>query len=273
MPELWFGLILIGFIAGIASGMFGIGGGVIIVPTLTLFLHFQPIEAISTSLAALILPVAAFAALAYYRAGLLKIETSALIAVGLLITTWVGAEIALSLPADTLRQTYGIFLLVMSWRFIEPIKVYDEWKVKNAHKDQPAIPQGGSQSAATATPVLDAPWYYFLLLGVVAGIAAGMFGIGGGVIIVPTLVAFLHYDQKHAVGTSLGALLLPVGLPGVLRYAGEGVLDIPVATMVAIGLALGAIIGARIALKLPSKTVKRLYGVFLIFIALRFIFQ
>ena len=76
-----------------------------------------------------------------------------------------------------------------------------------------------------------------------------------------------------AVGTSLGALLLPVGLPGVLRYHGEGVLDIPVGAVVAVGLLIGAIFGARIALNLPSRTVKRLYGLFLLFVALRFILQ
>jgi len=99
-----------------------------------------------------------------------------------------------------------------------------------------------------------------------------MFGIGGGAVIVPALVGFFNYDQKLAVGTSLGALLLPVGLPGVVRYAAAGTLDIPVAILVALGLVVGAFFGAQIALGLPSKTVKQLYGVFLVFVALRFIF-
>jgi uncharacterized protein len=86
-------------------------------------------------------------------------------------------------------------------------------------------------------------------------------------------VALLKYDQKLAVGTSLGALMLPVGLPGVLRYAADGVLEITVAAMVAAGLLFGSILGARIALNLPSRTVKRLYGLFLFFVAARFLLQ
>jgi uncharacterized membrane protein YfcA len=92
-------------------------------------------------------------------------------------------------------------------------------------------------------------------------------------IIVPILVALLHFDQKLAVGTSLGALLLPVGAGAVYSYYQAGMLDIPAAAFVALGLVGGAFIGAKIALGLPEKTIKRLYGIFLFIVALRFLFQ
>jgi hypothetical protein len=107
----------------------------------------------------------------------------------------------------------------------------------------------------------------------VAGVASGLFGIGGGAVIVPTLVVLLGYEQKRAVGTSLGALLLPVGLPGVLSYQDAGVLDVAQAAPIAVGLMLGAVVGAQITLQLPSTTVKRLYGVFLFLVGLNFIFS
>ncbi len=265
MPDLWAGLLTIGLFAGVLSGMFGIGGGVIIVPTLAVFMAFETVEAISTSLAALLLPVGVFAVIAYYRAGLLELRSSILIATGLLTTSWLGAEITLALPSDTLRRIYGIFLLYIGWRFTTPRQLIRQWQTPQQ------INTTTQSNEMTASP--DIPWYIVLLVGLVAGIASGMFGIGGGAVIVPSLVAFLRYDQKLAVGTSLGALLLPVGLPGVLRYADEGVLDIGAASMVAFGLMIGAIFGARIALNLPSTTVKRLYGIFLFFVALRFILQ
>ncbi|MBZ0289332.1 MAG: sulfite exporter TauE/SafE family protein [Anaerolineae bacterium] len=115
-------------------------------------------------------------------------------------------------------------------------------------------------------------WYILLVLGLGAGVLSGMFGIGGGVIIVPALVALLHFDQKQAVGTSLAALLLPVSLGAVISYYQSGLLDLVVAVLVALGLVGGAFAGAKIALSLPSVTVKRLYGIFLLFVALRFIF-
>lgn len=282
MPENWVIVLAIGLTAGILSGLFGIGGGVIIVPALALFAGFTTVEAISTSLAALLFPVGLFAVVVYYRAKLLDMRSAALIAIGLITTTWFGAEITLSLPADTLKQAYGVFLLYVSWRFIEPIAVYDAYQAKRvklsatqsqAEVETPDVEEEPTAVAPDFAEPPAVPWYVVLLVGLVAGIASGMFGIGGGAVIVPALVAILKYDQKLASGTSLGALLLPVGLPGVLRYAGEGVLDYSAAALVAFGLLVGALFGAKIALGLPSRTVKQMYGVFLVFVALRFIFQ
>jgi uncharacterized protein len=272
---LWIGLFIIGVLAGVLSGMFGIGGGVVIVPALVVFLTFDTVQAISTSLAALLLPVAIFAVIAYYRAGLLEVRAAALLAVGLLVTTWLGAEITLSLPADTLRRVYALFLFYIGWRFVEPRKMYATWQAGRI-----IPPENSAGAAAVPPPVVEEEierpnvhWSVILALGLLAGVASGMFGIGGGAVIVPALVALLKYDQKLAVGTSLGALMLPVGLPGVLRYAADGVLEISVAAMVAAGLLFGSILGARIALNLPSRTVKRLYGLFLFFVAARFLLQ
>ncbi len=264
MPDQWVLLMGVGVIAGVLSGMFGIGGGVVIVPALVLFLGFEIIEATSTSLGALLLPVGVFAVIQYYRAGLLKVPQAALVALGLLITSWVGAEIAISLPADTLRQAYGVFLLYVAWRMAEPRQMWAEFRDENP----PVTPKD-----LTGDELPDVHWFIVLLVGLVAGVASGMFGIGGGAVIVPALVVFLNYPQKLAVGTSLGALMLPVALPGVLAYVDEGVLDVSVAVVVAVGLLIGAIFGARLAIGMASKTIKRLYGVFLFLVAINFIFD
>lgn len=257
------GLVIIGIIAGVLAGMFGIGGGVVIVPALTIFMGFETVEAISTSLAALLLPVGVFAVLAYHRKGLFSVRTAAWVAVGLAATTFLGAEITLALPTATLRKVYGFFLLIMAWRFIEPRVVWHQWRTANGTSTPPPLP----------LPKIEARWYSLLGVGLFAGIMSGMFGIGGGIVIVPILAMLLHFDTKEAAGTSLGALLLPVGLPGVLRYASEGVLDWRAAALVAAGLVAGSIIGANVALSLPAERVKRLYGVFLLLVALRFLLQ
>lgn len=279
MPDQWILLSAVGLFAGVLSGMFGIGGGVIIVPALTIFLGFEIIEATSTSLAALLLPVGIFAVIQYNKAGLLNVRSAALVTIGLLTTSWLGANLAINLPSDTLKRIYGVFLLYVSWRMMEPRQVYAEQIARRALTAVASATGGASPAAIPAATVADeelelpdVPWYIIFAVGLVAGIASGMFGIGGGAVIVPALVVFLQYPQKLAVGTSLGALLLPVGLPGVIAYSGEGVLDIPVAAIVAVGLLIGAIFGARIAIGLPSKTIKRMYGLFLLFVALRFMF-
>lgn len=76
-----------------------------------------------------------------------------------------------------------------------------------------------------------------------AGVFAGLFGKGGGLVIVPMLIGIFHYDPKKAAATSLAALQLPVGLPSVLIYAGEGHLDIMNAVLIAAGIVIGVFFG------------------------------
>lgn len=253
-------LLLVGLAAGVLSGMFGIGGGVVIVPALTLLVGFNLNEAVGTSLAALLMPVSIFAVLAYYRAGMLKLRIAIPVAIGLIFGAVAGANVALSLPTQTLQQLYGIFLLWIGWRFAEPRKWYAQYRARN---QATTVPPAEAEAQASM-PLL-------LIVGFAAGILSGMFGIGGGVVIVPALVAFMRFDQKMAVGTSLAALLMPVSAGAVVTYYQAGMLDLGIAAVVAVGLLFGAFAGAKIALGLPSVTVKRLYGIFLILVGLRFL--
>lgn len=260
-------VVLIGCIAGVASGMFGIGGGIIIVPALILLAGFTIVQANGTSLAALLLPVGLPAVLAYHREKLVHWKAAAGLVSGLLIGVYGGAQIALALPQDTLKRIYGLFLLYMAWRFIEPLVLWRTIRQKNAA-------QQGKPEVVTTSNDITRPVsiLWMLALGILAGVSSGMFGIGGGNIIVPILVAFLGFDQKLAIGTSLAALLLPVGLPGVFLYGRAGQLDWQVALPLALGLLSGVLVGARITISLPSQTVKRIYGVFLFIMGLRFLF-
>ncbi len=253
-------LLIVGVVAGILSGMFGIGGGVVIVPALVTLMAFSLQQAVGTSLAALLMPVSIFAVIQYYRAGKLKPGIALPVALGLIGGGVIGARLALNLPTVTLQQLYGVFLLFAGWRFIEP---RHWWAQSRKTAPPPVETQGGGETQVSI--------WILLLLGVGAGVLSGMFGIGGGIIIVPALVGLLRFDQKVAVGTSLGALLLPVGLGGVLAYYEQGLIDASAAAFVALGLVIGAFLGARIALGLPSSTIKRLYGLFLLVVALRFI--
>jgi uncharacterized membrane protein YfcA len=103
-----------------------------------------------------------------------------------------------------------------------------------------------------------------LLVGVAAGVLGGLFGIGGGLVIVPALVLMEGLDQKTATGTSLFALLWPVGILGVLEYYRRGELRVVPGAWVAVGLVLGIACGALITAPLSPARMKQLYGVFLI---------
>ncbi len=112
-----------------------------------------------------------------------------------------------------------------------------------------------------------------VLIGLVAGIAGGMFGIGGGAIMVPAMVLILGMDQKFATGTSLAAQVLPIGILGAIVYYRNRNLSISDAAMIVIGLIVGNFIGALFANQpyISSETMKKLYGIFLLLVGLRYL--
>ena len=106
-------------------------------------------------------------------------------------------------------------------------------------------------------------------IGLTAGVFAGMFGIGGGLIIVPALLFIVKMKELEALGTSLAALIPPVGLLGALEYYRNGHINIRYAALLALGLFIGAYFGARFVISLPPHLIRRLYAGFLLLIAAR----
>lgn len=109
----------------------------------------------------------------------------------------------------------------------------------------------------------------FLAIGLGAGVLSGLFGIGGGIVIVPALLYFAKFQPSMATGTSLGALLLPVGALGAWEYYKHGNVDIRASLMVAAGLAVGAFFGARLNQTLSPVQAKKAFAVFLLVVAVR----
>ncbi|MCW5965212.1 MAG: sulfite exporter TauE/SafE family protein [Bryobacterales bacterium] len=118
------------------------------------------------------------------------------------------------------------------------------------------------------------PLYLILLvIGLGAGVCAGMFGIGGGIVIVPALMFIAKMKQVDAVGTSLAALIPPVGILGALEYYRNGHINVKYAALLAVGLAAGAYFGAKIMIGLPAGMARKLYAVFMIVIGLQMLFE
>ncbi|MEJ7822607.1 MAG: sulfite exporter TauE/SafE family protein [Chitinophagaceae bacterium] len=111
-----------------------------------------------------------------------------------------------------------------------------------------------------------------VITGIAAGILGGLVGVGGGIIIVPSLIYFLSFSQKSAQGTSLGLLLLPVGILGVLQYYKEGHVDFRMVAIIAIGFLAGSYFGSKIALSLPQETVKKIFAILLLVIGFKMLF-
>jgi uncharacterized membrane protein YfcA len=105
-----------------------------------------------------------------------------------------------------------------------------------------------------------------LLIGLTAGVLSGLFGIGVGVLIVPALVYGLGYSQKLATGTSLAILLPPVGVAAVYEYYKHGDVDIRAAIVIAVMVLFGSWVGAQVSNEIDIKTIKTMFGIFLVVI-------
>ena len=112
----------------------------------------------------------------------------------------------------------------------------------------------------------------FVLTGVLIGIVGGLFGVGGGEIFIPVLIYLFGFSQHKAQGTSLAILLPPIGLLAALRYYRAGHVDFTVAMLLAFGFFVGASIGAIVATRVNADLLRRLFGIFLLLIALHMTF-
>lgn len=109
-------LLAIGLVAGVLSGIFGIGGGIIIVPLLVFMAKFSQKVATGTSIAVFVLPVAILGAIAHYRAGNVNIKASLLVAAGLFVGSWLGAQISLGMSDTMLKRAFAVLLVAVAAR-------------------------------------------------------------------------------------------------------------------------------------------------------------
>jgi uncharacterized membrane protein YfcA len=107
------------------------------------------------------------------------------------------------------------------------------------------------------------------VIGLMAGVMSGLVGIGGGIIIVPALVYFLGFSQHEAQGTSLGLLLLPVGILAVLNYYNKGLVDVKVVGIMAVGFLIGGFLGSKISLAISQDTLKKVFAIMLFYTAFK----
>ena len=113
----------------------------------------------------------------------------------------------------------------------------------------------------------------YLVLGLTAGTLSGLFGIGGGIILIPALVFLVGLSQHDAQGTTLAIMLLPIGLLAVMKYYQSGHVHFYIAAFICIGFLIGGLIGANMAVALPNLVLRKAFGVFLVIIALYTIFS
>lgn len=115
-------------------------------------------------------------------------------------------------------------------------------------------------------------WILYSIVGLVAGVFSGFFGIGGGIIIIPALVYFFGLTQHEAQGTTLAIMIPPIGLLAAIKYYTEGNVKLYLAAFICIGFLIGGLFGAQFAHKFPPPLLKKLFGLFLLGISFNMIF-
>ena len=113
--------------------------------------------------------------------------------------------------------------------------------------------------------------YLYIVLGLLAGACSGFLGIGGGTIIIPVLVYVFGLTQHQAQGTTLALMVPPIGLLAALKYYYEGNVDIRIAAFICLGFFIGGLLGAYLVTPVPEAILKKVFGVFLIGVALKMI--
>jgi len=256
-PMGWVLLFLVGTITGTLSGLLGIGGGLLMVPILTLF-GLPLVQATATSLIGVLLS-ALSGSVQNLRTRSLNWRISGLLALFGVFTAQVGAWLGDRLPDAWLALAFAALLLFT----IYLMNLRRQLQQREASSlNHPAVAPGSPVPAPT--PPLQLP--SIAGIGLLAGVLSGLFGVGGGVVMVPLQTLFLNETIKSAVRTSLGAIV-PIAISGLAQHAWNGnVLWIP-GLCLGLGGIFGAQAGTRLLPKLSDGTVNQLFRLFLIALA------
>jgi uncharacterized protein len=111
-----------------------------------------------------------------------------------------------------------------------------------------------------------------IVIGIITGVMAGMLGIGGGLVVIPALVMVMGMSQQSAQGTSLAMMLPPIGILAAYNYYKAGHVDIRIALLLAVAFIAGSFFGSKLAIRIPQETLKRIFGVFLLLVAIKMLF-
>jgi uncharacterized membrane protein YfcA len=238
-------ILALGLTIGILVGLLGIGGGVVLVPAMVYLLHYDQHLAQGTSLFILLPPIGLGALREYWKNKLVDLRAGIYCAIGFLLGGYVGGKIAVPLPSDMLKGIFGGFLMlsaVLLWR-----------KTKAPQAEQKPEKSSSSEKFWRTVGI-------FLTAGF-CGVAAGMVGIGGGVLLVPLLSLFFGFSQHKAQGTSLVALIPPTGLLAFLMYWKAGYVNWHTGLLLIPGVFLGGILGGMIARQLNPKLMRQVFAV------------
>jgi uncharacterized membrane protein YfcA len=237
--------VLVGIVAGYFSGLFGIGGGFIMVPLLTFLLGFPVKRAAATSLAAIFLTAIAGVIGYALNDGVVWAAAIALSA-GSVVGSFIGARLLQVIPQRVMIWIYVVLLTVLAVRLL--------WS-----------------SESTTDTWIVSPWWVvgLIAVGFVAGVMAGLLGVGGGIMVVPILIGFFGLTTFDAKGSSL-FMQIPAALVGTLTNMRFGMVDLKAGAFIGVVAALVSYAGVVTSAILPSALANILFAAVMAYTAVQF---
>lgn len=266
----WLAAFGVGLLAGVVSGLVGIGGGAIMVPFLYFFLDspdlaganipldHQAVVAHATSLL-VVVPISMRGTLLYHRAG--RVDWDSVWRIGLtsIVASVLGARVAVAVPGHYLKLAFGLFLLIVATRLVIGKK-----RESTGLRSTPA-------AARTARALIG---------GAGVGFFSALLGVGGGLVAIPILIYWLHLPMEKVSGTSLAIItftaavgVLAYAISGQLAYPGAGgaltYFHLPAALALAIGALIAVPLGTEAQFRMPTDKLRYLFAVIFLVLALR----
>lgn len=249
---------LAGVFVGVMSGLLGVGGGTIMVPIFRLAFGMSPLASTATSLFAII-PTSISGVVAHARAKTCVPKLGLALGVGGAVMSPLGVWLASVSPGWLVICVAAIVIGFSAFKMF-----------KKAVKCAPA-PRAGAASAHSASPkpVPDQPhlsrkqYLQSACIGLIAGLASGYVGVGGGFIMVPLMLAVLDIPMSLASGTSLIAIMI-LAIPGVIEQGLLGNIEYLAGIAIVVGSIPGALVGARLVRVVPERQLRFIFGGFLL---------
>lgn len=236
-------ILALGLTVGVLVGLLGIGGGVVLVPALAYLLGYDQHLAQGTSLFILLPPIGLGALREYWKNGQVDLRAGIYCAIGFLLGGYVGGRIAVPLPSRELRGFFGLFLILSAI----PLWYKTQASPSSVQPAQEANPKDLLRALGIAG------------IAAFCGVAAGMVGIGGGVLLVPLLGLLFGFSQHRAQGTSLVALIPPTGLLAFLAYAKAGYVSWQTGFLLIPGIFVGGVLGGLLARRLNPYRMRQVF--------------
>ena len=241
----WGKIALVGALGGFLAGVFGVGGGIVMVPLLVLLLGLDQRTAAVTSLLAII-PISVLGALGYATGGAVDWLAGAVIGVGSIIGGQVGVRLLPRVPIVVLQIGFAALLLYSAFRLLQP------------------------EILSEGTPTRQ--WWLLVLVGVVSGLLAGLLGIGGGIVLIPGLVLLAGVDINTARGTSLLVVLI-TAVTASITTVRAGQANTAVGLWAGLAGAPAALVAALVAQTIPQRQASWLFAGLMVIAAVQLLYR